>query len=218
MKTKVGLIRVLTTEDKALLNLHGNLVMSYCPELDVASACIPDQPEGIHDDATEEIAVPKVLALAEKMEKDGVKAVIISCAGDPAFTLASEKLSIPVIGAGRAAAYLARTLEQPTAVLGITDKAPPAIRLALGEYFVGEIVPQGVDSTLDLMKEQGMQAVLAAGEKLVSQGAKVIVLACTGLATIGAAKKLREKLRVPVIDPVHAQALVCAAALGPGGE
>ena len=53
MKTyKVGLIRVLTTEDEELLQLHGKLIESYFPMFQVVSRCIPDQPEGIHDDET----------------------------------------------------------------------------------------------------------------------------------------------------------------------
>ena len=53
MKTyKVGLIRVLTTEDEELLQLHGKLIESYFPMFQVVSRCIPEQPEGIHDDET----------------------------------------------------------------------------------------------------------------------------------------------------------------------
>ena len=38
MKTyKVGLIRVLTTEDEELLQLHGKLIESYFPMLQVVS-------------------------------------------------------------------------------------------------------------------------------------------------------------------------------------
>ncbi len=73
-KRRIGLIRVLTTPDTKLLNLHGELVMKYFPSFDVVSQCIPDQPEGIHDERTEKIAAPKVLALAETMERSGMEA------------------------------------------------------------------------------------------------------------------------------------------------
>ena len=44
MKTyKVGLIRVLTTEDEELLQLHGKLIESYFPMFQVVSRCIPEQ-------------------------------------------------------------------------------------------------------------------------------------------------------------------------------
>ena len=214
IKKHVGLIRVLTTTDTTLLNFHGERVMKYFPELNVVSACIPDQPEGIHDDATERIAVPKVLALAQDMEKNGARAVIVSCAGDPAVPEAVASLGIPVIGAGRAAASLARSLELPVGVLGITEKVPAGILSILGTYFCAELVPQGVVSTLDLMKPDGLEATITAGKILKGRGAKAILLACTGMSTIGVAEKLREALDIPVIDPVRAEAAAAWVALG----
>ena len=68
MKTyKVGLIRVLTTEDEELLELHGKLIQSYFPMLQVVSRCIPEQPQGIHDDETFAVGVPKVVNLAVEL-------------------------------------------------------------------------------------------------------------------------------------------------------
>ena len=76
MKTyKVGLIRVLTTEDEELLQLHGKLIESYFPMFQVVSRCIPEQPEGIHDDETFAVGVPKVVNLAVELGKEG-------CQGD----------------------------------------------------------------------------------------------------------------------------------------
>ena len=101
MKTyKVGLIRVLTTEDEELLQLHGKLIESYFPMFQVVSRCIPDQPEGIHDDETFAVGVPKVVNLAVELWKEGCQAIIISCAGDPGVPEARQAVPIPVIGAG----------------------------------------------------------------------------------------------------------------------
>lgn len=213
-RIRIGLIRVLTTADAELLNLHGKLIMEYFPGFEVLSSCIPDQPEGIHDDATEEIAVPKVMALARQMAADGMRAVIISCAGDPAVWQAALELDVPVIGAGRAAACMAHALGCPVGVLGITEKPPQAIVDILGTNLVADAVPEGVSSTLDLMKPEGMGAVYEAGRGLLDKGARAILLACTGLSTIGAADKLQKTLGVPVIDPVRAEAAALWAALG----
>ena len=67
--------------------------------------------------------------------------------------------------------------------------------------------PEGVNSTLDLMTPEGKQSVLAMGQQLKAQGAQVIALACTGLATIGVARDLEEATGLPVIDPVLAEGL-----------
>ena len=64
---KIGVIRVLTTEDPELLNLHGRLLEQYYPMFQTVSRCIPDQWEGIHDDATMAAGVPKVVAMARQM-------------------------------------------------------------------------------------------------------------------------------------------------------
>ncbi len=210
----VGLARVLTTDDAALLEMHGRMIMEWYPGLDVRSACIPDQPEGVHDDATEAQAVPKVIALLEQMQADGMAAVIVSCAGDPGVPEAAERLTIPVIGAGRAAACMARLLDKPVGVLGITEVVPSAVRYILGDKLVADRVPDGVVSTLDLMKPEGKEATVAAGRRLLEQGAECILLACTGMSTIGAAALLRQALRVPVIDPVRAEAAAAWTAVG----
>lgn len=211
---KVGLIRVLTTDNMELLNLHGKMIMDWFPGLDVQSDCIPDQPDGVHDDETEALAIPKVLAMMARMEKDGAEAIIVSCAGDPGVAQSAGKISVPVIGAGRSVAYMASLLNRPVGVLGITDDVPAAIVDILGDRLVADIVPDGVSSTLDLMKPEGMQATAAAGRELLRRGAKCLLLACTGLSTIGAAAVLRKELGVPVVDPVRAEAAAAWMTVG----
>lgn len=212
MKKRIGLIRVLTTDNQKLLNLHGNNIMMYFPGLEVVSRCIPDQPEGIHDDYTHEMAVPKVFAMGKQMEEEGFEGIIVSCAGDPGVSILSEELNIPVVGAGRSAAGVARGLDLPVGVLGLTEQVPPAISEILGELQTADIVPEGVLSTLDLMKPSGAESMIAAGEELKQSGARAILLACTGMSTVGAAGILKKVLSIPIIDPVRSEAAVIWAA------
>lgn len=203
---RAGVIRVLTTRDEELLNLHGRLISRFFPQIETVSACIPDQYEGVYDDETERLAVPKVMALAWQMESDGLDAIVVSCAGDPGVEELSNELSIPVIGAGRAVAAAARALALPVGVLGLTVKVPSAIKTILGDSLVANVVPDGVSSSLDLMTTDGLNATLSAGRYLKRRGAKAIALACTGMATIDAASRLSADLDIPVIDPVKAEA------------
>jgi Asp/Glu/hydantoin racemase len=64
------------------------------------------------------------------------------------------------------------------------------------------------------MKEGGMTATIEAGKTLKKRGAGVILLACTGLSTVGADKKLQEALGIPVFDPVRAEAAAAWLTLG----
>lgn len=208
MKTSynVGLIRVVSFTDVDLLNLHGKIIEEYFPMLKVTSKCIPDQPNGIHDDETEMLAVPKIIELA-KCWKD-IDALIISCAGDPAVKELRQILDIPVIGAGESTALLSQRYGNVFGVLGITKEVPVAYNRILGDKIVGTCDVPGVISTLDLMTETGKNNVIKKAFKLKSLGAEVIPLACTGMATIGIAKVIEEACDIPTIDPVIAEGLI----------
>lgn len=81
-KYLIGVIRVITQEKEAC-ECHGRLLESWFPQFSVISRCIPDQPEGVHDETSEAAAIPKIRKLAKEFEKQGVEGVIISCCGDP---------------------------------------------------------------------------------------------------------------------------------------
>ncbi|MST55697.1 hydantoin racemase [Pyramidobacter sp. SM-530-WT-4B] len=206
-KKKIGLIRVLTTQDQELLQLHGRMIESCFPSLSVESRCIADQDEGIHDEASHAKALPKVLALGRVFADENVDAVYISCAGDPGVRILQRELAVPVIGAGTATAHAAGAYGVPVGVLGITDDVPEEIAKVLGERIVGSLRPPQLHTTLDLFRPDAMDALAEAGRALKSKGAKLLLLACTGLATINAAPELRRRVGLPVLDPLR-----CAAA------
>ncbi len=204
MSYSIGLIRVVTLTREDLLNIHGKIIEEMFPELRVISRCIWDQPKGIYDRESEEIAKPKILKLAKEFEESGVEAVIVSCAADPAVDEARKMLKIPVIGAGSAAAGLALTYGKRIGVLNLTEETPEVIKRILGEHLVAEDKPIGVKNTLDLMTEWGKRAAEEALKRLLKRNVDVIVLGCTGYSTIGFAKIAEEISGIPVIDPVIA--------------
>ena len=203
---KIGIVRVLTTDDEYLLNAHGKLIESYFPEFQTTSRCIPDQPEGIHDDRTKEIAVPKVVKLGREMEKESVKALVISCADDPGLDQLRTLVKIPVIGAGSAAASIALSLGTKIGVLTLSEKTPEPIKKILGRSFLAEAKPQGITTTLDLLKKEKRALLVSSARDLKNRGVEVVLLACTGYATIGLAQDLKRSLDIPIVDPVLASA------------
>ena len=207
MEIKVGLIRVLTTKDENLLEAHGRLVESRFPELKVESRCIDDQPKGIYDEKTSAIALPEILKLGEEMERERMKAIIVSCADDPGVEGLRNIVKIPVIGAGSSCACLALSRGSRIGTLGIREGAPRVMKDILGEHLVAETRPEGVKTTLDLMTGEGKKNALSAVEYLRKTGAVVIALACTGYATIGVARDLERAVGIPVIDAVEAAGL-----------
>jgi allantoin racemase len=199
---RVGIIRVLTTDDRELLNAHGRALEAEFG-FETISCCIPDQPHGVHNDETFNLAVPKVAALAAGLAPL-VDAIILSCAADPGLAEARAASSVPVIGAGSAAAERALALGQSVGVLDLTIETPESITSLLGDRRVASLVPEGVTETRDLLTEAGREAAVAGAHKLVSRGADVILLACTGMTSIALAATLASELDVPVVDAVLA--------------
>lgn len=216
MRFTVGLIRVLTLKDEELLNLHGRIIETAFPELKVVSRCIEDQPKGVYDRETEEVAKPKVVRLAKEFERDGVDAVIVSCAADPGVREARKELRIPVVGAGSALASLSLAYGDRVGVLNLTEDTPDVVRRILGPHLVAEEKPEGVKNTLDLMTGWGREAAEKALKNLLRHGVDVVALACTGYSTIGFARVAREIAGIPVVDPVVAAGAVTLAILKQG--
>ena len=207
MKAKIGLIRVLTTKDEEVLLSHGRLLESRFPEFKVESRCIEDQPKGIYDEETCAIAIPKILNLGREMEQQGVKAIIVSCADDPGVEDLRKVVAIPVIGAGSSSACLALSLGSRVGTLGITESTPLVMQGVLGNRLVAQARPKGVETTLDLMTDDGKKNAIDAVEYLRKSGADIVALACTGYSTIGIARELERAAGLPVIDAVLAAGL-----------
>lgn len=202
-KFKIGLIRVLTSDDQEFVNTHGRFIEERFPYLEVESRCIPDQWEGIHSPELGEIAVPKIVEIAKSFQD--VDMILVSCADDPGVEEIRKVLpGMPVTGGGETTAALASKYPGKIGVLGIVDYAPRAYTRMLPDRII-LAKPDGVDSTLDLMTPEGRESCIKSGQALKDAGASVIALACTGLTTIGITRELEDKIGIPVIDPVLAQ-------------
>ena len=103
-KYRVGLIRVLTTDDTQLMQMHGALIEQYFPMLQVESRCIPDQPEGIHDDQTMALGAPKgysaTVDQAQRQKQLGADVIALSCTGMSSIQIApalERETGLPVL-------------------------------------------------------------------------------------------------------------------------
>ncbi|MDD3840026.1 MAG: AroM family protein [Clostridia bacterium] len=203
-KFNVGLIRVITLKDQKQLQVHSDILNKYFNDFCITTKCIEGQPEGIHDDNTEEQAIPKIIEIAKKLESQGQDIILISCAADPAVQECRKLLHIPVVGAGSSAAALAVGTGDNIGVVGITQQVPDVIKRILGDKFKFYIKPEGISNTLDLYKNGSKSNILQACESLKDMGCDGIVLACTGMSTIGIRMLIEKEIGLKVIDPVLA--------------
>lgn len=202
---KIGILRVLTTDDKKVLDSHKDILTEYFPEFEIETRCIPNQYKGLYSKEAQEKALPDIIRIAKQWEKD-LDGLIISCADDPGVDCLRKELSVPVVGAGISAACLTVLHGLRTGIIGIEPEAPPNIMKVLGENIAGYIVPEGVTNTNELNTEDGKKAILDSAYKLKEMGAEAITFACTGLSTAGAAKLIKE-VGLPVIDGVIAEGI-----------
>lgn len=201
----LGIIRVLTHPDQHFVEEHARLIHQEYG-INAISRAIPDQHKGIYDDASEALAVPKIVALGQQLEADGCNALFLSCAADPGLASLREAVSIPVISAGSASASIARMLKRPVAVMGIGAAAPVPFRQLLGED-VRYARPEGVLNTTDLLSAEGRASALACADNLYREGIEVIAFSCTGFSTIALGDSIRQQLGKVAVDAVSAAGL-----------
>lgn len=206
----IGLIRVVSGLTDAQLRTHADTIAHLVPD-EIVTRAIPDQPSGIHDDATFARAVPKIVEAGQRLVADGARLVIVSCAADPGVPELRALVDVPVVGAGSAGAAVALASAERVGVLGITPDVPACVRLVLGDRIVADRVPEGVTSTIDLMAAGGRERALAAAQEMKDAGARTILFACTGLTTIGLARDVTERTGLPVVDAVLAAGTVAGA-------
>lgn len=209
-KFKIGILRVLTTDNNEVLFSHEKILGEMFPQFELKTKCIPNQYEGIHDENTYNYAVPKIINMAVEWENE-LDGLIISCAGDPALRILREKLKIPVVGGGHSAAVLSINYGNKIGIIGIEDKPPKAYSEILQEKIIGYELPEGIENTNDLQTYYGRNAIRNSAIKLIEKGANVICFACTGLSTINA-KKFLQDLDVPIIDAVIAEGTIMLSA------
>src|SRR5699024_1151965 len=167
----LGIIRVLTTNDKHVLYEHGNQ-MKESFHIETDTFCIPDQWSGIYDEESECISLPKIVTLAKEMEESNqFTAITISCAADPALQQVREEVSLPVIGAGSAGAYAASMVGDKVGIIGITEEAPVNMTELLKEKFYSYGHEPSIRKTVHLFSEDSQAKLLKLAERQIEQGA-----------------------------------------------
>lgn len=203
----LGIIRVLTTNDEAVLQEHGKRLQQLY-NIESVTRCIPSQPEGIYDDESERIAVPKIIELAKYMEREmNVDAITISCAADPALDEARETVNVPVLGAGVCGAHAACMVGSKVGIVGISDEPPKRMREELGEKFHSYSFSENHRKTTDLFRDDAKPALLEVIKEMEKSGVDVVLFACTGFSTIRLKDYLHDRIDIPIIDLVEAQGI-----------
>ncbi|MDH3606617.1 MAG: aspartate/glutamate racemase family protein [Acidimicrobiia bacterium] len=142
-------------------------------------------------------------------------AIVVACFSDPGLDALRAESQVPVFGIAESAIDRALHLGEKVGVISsVVDSLPRHERywrkLGVHERVVEDIaLGLGV---LELDTEHAFEKARAAGKELVSSGADVVVLGCTGMTHMQ--KGLEEALGVPIVDPCLAAVEAAKAELG----
>jgi Asp/Glu/hydantoin racemase len=159
----------------------------------------PQGPAAIETDGD---VVAAVGPLMETARAHDASAVVVACFSDPGLEQLRAGSAIPVFGIAESALRQAVRLGERVGVISsVEDSLPRHARywekLGVQDRVVADIaLGLGV---LELDTEDAFDAAQRAGRALVSEGADVVVLGCTGMTHMQA--RLEESLGVPVVDP-----------------
>jgi allantoin racemase len=163
------------------------------------------------------MAVPGILhkILTEQHRFD---AALLGCFGDPGLRAARAVAHIPVIGAAEAATSLVQLVAQRYGVVTIVDTDIPEIEVYLSGLEVRSkcvgVSAIGLEF-YELVKDPDdtLERLTAASTTLLEKGAEAILLGCMSFGFYPFAKRLQERIGVPVIDPLRAGVAAARAML-----
>ena len=154
------------------------------------------------------MAIPKIVETAKEMVRQHpLRAMTISCAADPALEETRKAIDIPVLSAGVCGANAASMVGSKVGVVGIRDIAPPNVVKELGDKFHSHSFAPNIRKTTDLFSDRAKEDLYHVTKDVIQSGADVILFACTGFSTIYLKEYLSQRISVPIIDLVEAQAI-----------
>ncbi len=170
-------------------------------------------PSSIESRVDNAFAVPEMIAIAQREEKLGAKALVIDCATDTGLATLREVVDIPVLGVAQTSMAICASLADSFGVITILNQTVPMIKELVDLYgHKGRCVGcRSVDvPSLEVKSRIGVVKDRLAAEALQlvkDEGADAIMLGCTGF--IGCAEAISNRLRsegfnVPVVDPLPA--------------
>jgi allantoin racemase len=152
------------------------------------------------------LTVPEACRTAMQAVKQGYQAIVLGCFSDPGLDAVRELVEIPVVGPGQTSVHLASMLGERFTVLAT---GPRRRSLAPGRCPVPSskfASSRGIGmSVLEVRqnRQKALQLLVEEGRKAIDEdGADVAVLGCLSLAFHKVDEDLRDKLPIPIVNPI----------------
>lgn len=167
----------------------------------VALARGPASIETFHDVA---YAAPEILRIVRDRAEE-FDAIVINCFADPAVDAARELTDRVVLGPAETSMSLALHLGERFSVISTFANTGPWVRQQAVKLGVERRLASAIGIEVPVLElsrdpERTVAELVRAAELAVRRdGAEVIILGCTGMASL--AQAVRERLPVPLIEP-----------------
>jgi len=177
-----------------------------CADTELESASVERGPPSIESRYDAIMASPDILRLIKEGEAEGADAVVVSCMGDPGVMAGKELVNIPVLGPCETSMLVASALADKISIVTVLQNEVCAIKDNIRSYNLSQKLAsvRAVNiPVLELSKdtERTVDALVEESEKAIKEdGAKAIILGCTGMTGLG--QKLAERIDIPVLDPL----------------
>jgi allantoin racemase len=186
---------------------------------EIVAATSRDGPAFIASRADNEAAIAP--ALAEARRHPDCDAVLIAASSDPGLTTLRAELPVPVVGMTEASAYMACMIGGRFGMLVFGRANVPIYREVIESYGLGGRL-MGIEMLelpplADFIAAGGTSTeldppIIAAAERLIAQGADVVLLPSAALAPVAA--RIQPQLPVPILDGITCGVGLCEVVVG----
>ena len=163
-------------------------------------------PDNLEYHYYEHLVMDDILSLIRRAEKDGYHAAVVACFYDPGLREARELVRIPVTAPAEASMHIAATLGHKFSIIVGRRKWVPKMEDNVNMYGLEKKLASFriLNFTVSRMRRarEELEKAITREAKLAIEedGAEVIILGCT--MEVGFSRRLMQRLKVPVIDPV----------------
>lgn len=174
-------------------------------EIEILVTNLENGPYALESAVDDVIAGPYILRQVIQSEHEGCDAVVIDCAADPVVRAAREATSLPVVSAGEASYLTAMLLCDKFSVITTLEATTHIIKENIKKYGISDRIAsvRTVAIPVNNLDNIGftLETLVKESNDAINQDkAEAIVLGCTGMMLVS--EKLRQKIEVPVIEPL----------------
>ena len=205
MTPEIGVINPVTPEK--FVEVDQSYLNDVLPDSNITVKSIEKGPKSVETEFLQSFALKEIVKVINS-NKDDFDGFLINCFADPGVEAARRVTDKPVFGCGEPSMHLASLLGHKFGLITVKN-SQRIIEDNIRKYGLNKnlALMEQIDlSVLELDENPGkvVKKVSKKEERIRQSGGEVILLGCTGMASIKS--RLKNELTLPLVEPLHASA------------